>query len=128
VLGSKVRVGLTCTDIKDIIDNHARTLANLFNPPSRSLCATPNILKDACVGSPTRTSLIITFTALWLTSSTHFPSVVQVQLSGMLHPNILKGACVGLAHIDIKDIINNHACTLVDFFSPLPISRASQTS
>jgi hypothetical protein len=53
---------------------------------------------------------------------------VQVQFFGVLHPNILKGACVGLARIDLKDITNNHARTLVAFFNPLPISRASPTS
>lgn len=61
-------------------------------------------------------------------SSVHYPSAVQVQIFGELHPNILKDAHVRPTHTGIKDITNNHARTLVDFFSPLPISRASPTS
>jgi hypothetical protein len=47
---------------------------------------------------------------------------VQVQLPGVLHPNIHKDAHVGLTRTDIKGIANNHACTLVDFFNLLHVS------
>jgi hypothetical protein len=51
--------------------------------------------------------------APWPTSSFHRPLAVQVQVLGVLHPNIRKDVCVGLTHADIKDIANNHARTLV---------------
>jgi hypothetical protein len=38
------------------------------------------------------------------------------------HPNNLKDVCVRLTYTDIKDIAKNHARTLADLFSPLPIS------
>jgi hypothetical protein len=43
-------------------------------------------------------------------------------------PNILKDVRVRLTYTDIKDIANNHARTLADFFIPPPVSRASSSS
>jgi hypothetical protein len=46
---------------------------------------------------------------------------VQVQLPGVLHPNILKDVHVRLTWADIKEIANNHLSTLVDVFNPLSV-------
>jgi hypothetical protein len=43
-------------------------------------------------------------------------------------PNILKDVRVRLTRTDIKDIANNHARTLANFFIPPPVSRASSSS
>jgi hypothetical protein len=52
---------------------------------------------------------------------------MQVQLPGVLHPNIHKDARVRLTRTDIKGIANNHARTLVGFFNPLPVSLVLHT-